>query len=92
MKLRGALVILAVACAPALASPPFGGGRPPVFAQRWDELTTEQKSRAMENYQRYKSLPPEKQRNLEERYERWKNLPAADKDRYRRKLRDSDRD
>jgi ATPase subunit of ABC transporter with duplicated ATPase domains len=52
--------------------------------QSWYELSPQERSRALENYQRFKKLSPERQRIIEERYQRWQQLPPEEKERIRR--------
>jgi hypothetical protein len=54
-------------------------------ADGWDDLSGQQRERALHNYQRYMQLPDEKRRDIDQRYEKWKRLPGSDKDRYRKK-------
>jgi hypothetical protein len=61
-------------------------------AQRWEELSPDDRERAMENYRRYKELPREKQEDVDRRYERWKSLPNTDRERIRRKYQDGHKD
>ncbi len=60
----------------------------PIFPQRidqsWYELSPQEKSRALENYQRFQKLPPERKRAIEERYHRWQKLPPNEQERIRR--------
>ena len=53
-------------------------------AQGWDDLSPQERARALENYKRFKKLPPERRQNLEERYNRWRELPNEEKDRIQR--------
>jgi hypothetical protein len=70
------LVVVAVAGA-AVAGPAR-------YAQSWDDLSPEQRSRALENYQRYKKLPKNQQRQLDRSYERWQGMDPNQRDRVRR--------
>lgn len=96
MSTRGILLGIAILIASTTVPPLLGsanaGGFPLRLAQRWDELSPEQKSRAMENYQRHKRLSPEKQRDVEQHYRRWQNLPSTEKDRIRQRYREDPRD
>ncbi|MGH7965619.1 MAG: DUF3106 domain-containing protein [Candidatus Binatia bacterium] len=63
--------------------------------QGWRDLSPQERSRALENYQRFQKLPPERQRFMEERYDRWRQLPSEERDRLRRnykRYRDMDSD
>lgn len=57
-------------------------------AQEWNDLSPEDRERALRNYERYQSLSPEKREDVEKRYEKWKRLPSAERDRYRRRYED----
>jgi hypothetical protein len=52
--------------------------------QSWYELSPQEKSRALENYQRFQKLPPERKRAIEEQYQRWQQLPPTEQERIRR--------
>ena len=54
------------------------------IAQSWDELSPQERDRALENYKRFKKLRPERRQNLEEQYNRWMELPNEEKDRIQR--------
>lgn len=56
----------------------------PLFVQNWQELSPQERARALENYRRFQKLPPERQRSIEERYHRWTELPDEEKERVRR--------
>jgi len=56
-------------------------------AQSWDELSPQERTRALENYRRFKKLPPERRQDLEERYHRWRELPNDEKARIQRNYR-----
>jgi hypothetical protein len=57
---------------------------PHSVTQNWQDLSPQERARALENYRRFKRLPPDKQRNLEEKYNRWMQLPDEERDRIRR--------
>ena len=57
---------------------------PPRFVQNWQELSPQERARALENYRRFQKLSPERQRSIEERYQRWTELPDEEKERVRR--------
>jgi hypothetical protein len=79
-KSRDAIVALLVAgmlVGPARADPPR-------FAQRWEDLSPQDRDRAMRNYQRYKKLPEDQRRQLDQSYERWRGMNPGDRDRVRR--------
>jgi hypothetical protein len=56
---------------------------------RWNELSPDQKDRALKNYRKYKSLSPEQRGRVDDGYKRWKGMSDDDKrrirDRYERK-------
>lgn len=56
---------------------------------RWNELSPDQKDRALKNYHKYKSLSPEDRGRVDKGYKRWKGMSDDDKrrvrDRYERK-------
>jgi hypothetical protein len=54
------------------------------FAQNWDDLSPDQRNRALENYQRYKKLPPDRRRSLDKSYERWRGMDPNSRERVRR--------
>ena len=58
------------------------------LAQRWEELSPDDRERALRNYRRYQELPAEKRKDVDKSYEKWKSLPNTDRDRYRRKYED----
>ena len=73
------LVAIVVLCSGALAQ-----GRPQVLVRNWDELSQDERSRALENYQRFRQLSPAEQHSLEDKYKKWQSLPDTEKDRIRR--------
>lgn len=54
------------------------------IAQNWQDLSPQERARALENYKRFQKLPPERRQNLEEKYNHWLELPDEEKDRLRR--------
>ncbi len=54
------------------------------IAQNWQDLSPQDRARALENYKRFQKLPPERRQNLEEKYNHWLELPDEEKDRLRR--------
>ena len=56
------------------------------FAQRWEDLTPEQRTKAVANYKRHQKRSDKERKNVEKRYERWKSLPANDKDLLRQRF------
>ena len=61
------------------------------LAQRWEDLTPEQRKRAAENYRKHKNRSAKERESVEKRYQRWRDMPANDrnrvKDEFRRKFR-----
>src|SRR5215813_13059255 len=57
---------------------------PRQIAQNWQDLSPQERERALENYRRFQKLPPARQKTLEEQYHRWTELPDEEKDRVRR--------
>jgi hypothetical protein len=57
---------------------------PHQITQNWQDLSPQERARALENYKRFQKLPPERRQNLEEKYHRWLELPDEEKDRLRR--------
>jgi hypothetical protein len=53
------------------------------FAQRWEDMTPQERDEARRNYDHYRSLSPEQQRAVERNYDRWQQLPDQEKDRIR---------
>ena len=76
-----ALVLVAIV---VLSSGALAQGRPQVLVRNWDELSQDERSRALENYQRFRQLSPTEQRGLEDKYKKWQSLPNTEKDRIRR--------
>jgi hypothetical protein len=88
LKTTLAIALSAILGFAALAGAGERRGRQPdgwQIVQRWDDLTPEQRSRAVTNYRRYKELSPEKREKLDRRYEKWRSLSPAEKDRMREK-------
>ncbi|MGH7804830.1 MAG: DUF3106 domain-containing protein, partial [Candidatus Binatia bacterium] len=56
---------------------------------RWNDLSPDQKDRALKNYRKYKSLSPEDRGRVDDGYKRWKGMSDDDKrrirDRYEKK-------
>jgi hypothetical protein len=57
---------------------------PQKINQSWYELSPQDRTRALDNYDRFKKLSPEGQRAIQERYHRWQQLPSEEQDRLRR--------
>ena len=83
--LRGGMVCgLVGAMALGAARPATADSGLDLLAQvRWNELSPDQKDRALKNYRKYKSLSPEKRGRVDEGYKRWKGMSDDDKRRVR---------
>ena len=57
---------------------------PPLLVRNWNDLSQDERTRALENYQRFRRLPPAEQQSLEDKYKKWQNLPSGEQDRIRR--------
>lgn len=55
-----------------------------VLAQNWEELSPDQRSRAMENYERFQRMPRQSQRQVERRWQDFRQMPPSEQDRIRR--------
>ena len=53
------------------------------LAQSWDDLTPDQRSRAMQNFQRYQRLPEKGRERIDRRYQQFQGLPAGEQDKLR---------
>ena len=78
---RAVLALLLVAGVASVGAAQPRGMR---FAQNWDDLSPDQRNRALENYQRYKKLPKERRRSLDESYERWRGMDPNSRERVRK--------
>lgn len=65
-------------------STPASSVTPYQIAQNWQDLSPQDRARALENYKRFQKLPPERRQNLEEKYNHWLELPNEEKERLRR--------
>lgn len=78
--------VAAVSLAALLARP--GAARafqmPLLQVQRWEDLSPEQRSRALENYQHFQRLPERDRARIEQRYQRWQGLDPGEQERIRR--------
>lgn len=72
----GAL-LLALSPAPARSEPWR-------LAQNWDQLSPDQRSRAMENYERFQRMPRQSQQQVERRWQNFQQMPSTEQDRIRR--------
>jgi hypothetical protein len=78
---RVAVAVIAVVGVSSVGAAQPGSMR---FAQNWDDLSPDQRNRALENYQRYKKLPEEKRRSLDRSYDRWRGMDPRNQERVRR--------
>jgi hypothetical protein len=76
--LMAALLLLHV---PAQARAPQA---PYLRVQRWEDLSPEQRSRALQNYQHFQRLPERDRARIEQRYQRWQGLDPGEQERIRR--------
>jgi Protein of unknown function (DUF3106) len=63
------------------SSATFSFAVPYRVAQSWDDLSPQERARALENYKRFKKLPPERRQDLEKKYNQWMQLPEEEKNR-----------
>jgi len=54
------------------------------LAQRWEDLSPDQRSRALQNYQRFQKLPERDRERMEQRYQHWQGLDPGEQARIRR--------
>jgi len=73
----GAL-LLAPALPAAAARPLRGGER---LARNWQELSPDERQRALENLQRYNNLPESSRQRMDRSYENWQKLDPSERDR-----------
>lgn len=57
---------------------------PPRLAQSWEDLSPDQRSRAMENFQRFQRMPPQSREQVERRWQDFRQMPPTEQDRIRR--------
>jgi hypothetical protein len=58
---------------------------PPVSGQGWDDLSTRERYRALQNYWRHERLPKERRRDVERRYQRWQEMSPEEREGIRRR-------
>lgn len=54
------------------------------IARNWQELSPDERQRALENLQRYKSLPESSRQRMDRSYESWQGLDQGERDRVQR--------
>lgn len=83
--LRRRLLVVPVA-ALLLVGPTADATGQPAFrrVQTWQQLTPDQKKRAIENFQQYQRLPQSSRQRLEKRYDRFQGLPPGEQDKVRK--------
>jgi hypothetical protein len=55
-------------------------------AQRWQDLTPQERERAGNRFERWQTLEPERKQEIRQRYERFQQLPAGQQDQLRRRF------
>lgn len=52
-----------------------------IFVQEegFEDLSSEEQQRIIENYRKYKKLPPDKREKMKSRYKKWKKMPPDEK-------------
>jgi hypothetical protein len=55
------------------------------LTQKWDDLSPDQRQKALKNYQRYKQLPEQDRRSIERSYESWRGMKPSERDQIRQK-------
>ncbi len=53
-------------------------------AQAWEQLSPEDRARALQSYQRYQRLPESSRERVDRRYERFQGMPPAEQEQLRR--------
>ncbi len=53
----------------------------PLLSQRWEDLSPQQRRRALRNFRRFQRLSPEQRRTLKQRYRRWRSMPPRERER-----------
>jgi hypothetical protein len=66
-----------------LAGSAMGGPGNRRLAQTWEQLTPDQRAKAMQNFQRYQRLPEKGRERLDRRYQQFQGLPPGEQDRLR---------
>ena len=83
---RGPIVVrlIALALATTVALAADVGAEPLRLAQSWEDLSPEQRSRAMENFQRFQRMPRQSREQVERRWQDFRQMPPTEQDRIRR--------
>jgi hypothetical protein len=83
-RLAGAVLLVLTMSVTAFAARPFAP-RPWTdgnqLALNWQEMSPDQRQRALENYQRYNNLPESSRRRMDQSYENWQKLDPTERDR-----------
>jgi len=83
-RLAGAAALLAMLHGPAVPSAdarPRGDDR---LARNWQELSPDERQRALENLQRYNNLPESSRQRMDRSYENWQKLDPNERERVQR--------
>lgn len=80
------LVVMLLACWPLFSAPVVGEETPPTLelAQRWEELSPDQRQRALQNFNRFQKLTDKSRERVERQYQRWQGLEPHEQDKIRR--------
>src|SRR5262245_51115475 len=80
------VAVLAVLASPELSSVSARAtSRPEVRrVQSWQQLTPDQKRRALDNFQRYQRMPEASRQRLQQRYDRFQQMPPSEQDQVRK--------
>ena len=81
---RGLVFVLG--CAVLLSVSPVRAGQR--YAQRWEEMSPQERGEAYRNYQRFQRMPPDQRRQVERNYDRWQQMPPQEKERMRSNYRE----
>ena len=83
-RVAGVATVLAMLHGPAVptaAAWPRGGDR---LARNWQELSPDERQRALENLQRYNNLPESSRQRMDRSYENWQKLDPNERERVQR--------
>ncbi|MFN8627738.1 MAG: DUF3106 domain-containing protein [Candidatus Binatia bacterium] len=72
----GEVLLLIALC--AVARP---AGARMTIAERWRDLSPQQRYRTLQNYWQHQHLPADRQREIERRYERWRGMSPEERSR-----------
>ncbi len=84
--MRVTRAVLAVVAAGLLLATPGEARRiqDPRLARSWEELSPEERQRALRNFQRYRSLPESSRKRMDRSYESWQQLDKRERERVQR--------